>query len=125
MLVKMVLDSSDLPPEYWNYAIEHAVDLPRDRALKVTYPHPTVAEMIGIWTLQHKHNKAKCLDPHGSVGGFLMCDTWWTGVTHVLVKDEGGEESIALQKLLLESLLSLWNYAERYKPKRNQSPPRK
>eukprot|EP00971_Amphidinium_carterae_P342159 6481359-Amphidinium_carterae.1 len=55
MLVKCLLDSSDLLPEYCNHAIAHATDLVHHRALKVTYPHPAFGKMVGIWTSQDKH----------------------------------------------------------------------
>eukprot|EP00971_Amphidinium_carterae_P076998 1521283-Amphidinium_carterae.1 len=44
--------------------------------------------MVGVWTSQDKH-KTKALDPRGSLGRFLMCDTWWTGVTHILASEDG------------------------------------
>eukprot|EP00971_Amphidinium_carterae_P224155 4447913-Amphidinium_carterae.1 len=45
MLVKQLLDSSDLSTDYWNYAISHAADLLRHRAIKMDFPHPAFGEM--------------------------------------------------------------------------------
>eukprot|EP00971_Amphidinium_carterae_P350989 6491841-Amphidinium_carterae.3 len=50
----------------WNFAITHAADLLRRRALKASYPHPAFGEMVGVWTSQDK-KKTKALDPKGSV----------------------------------------------------------
>eukprot|EP00971_Amphidinium_carterae_P174649 3461900-Amphidinium_carterae.2 len=80
MLVKRLLESSGLETFYWNYAVAHAADLLRHRALKITHPNPAFGENVGIYTSQDK-GKVKALEPRGTVGFFLMCDTWWTGVT--------------------------------------------
>eukprot|EP00971_Amphidinium_carterae_P110014 2179090-Amphidinium_carterae.1 len=50
--------------------------------------------MIGIWTSQDK-KKTKALDPKDSIGRFLTCDTWWTGITEILTTDEEGDSVIA------------------------------
>eukprot|EP00971_Amphidinium_carterae_P290704 5772593-Amphidinium_carterae.1 len=41
MLVKRLRDSSDLSTDYWNYAITHAADLLRHRAIKLDLPMET------------------------------------------------------------------------------------
>eukprot|EP00971_Amphidinium_carterae_P144927 2871537-Amphidinium_carterae.1 len=46
--------------------------------------------MVGVWTSPDK-KKQKTLDPCGSVGRFLMCDTC---VTHILVPDADGDDAI-------------------------------
>eukprot|EP00971_Amphidinium_carterae_P054305 1069858-Amphidinium_carterae.1 len=115
MLVKRLLESTSLTfAAYWNFAITHAADLLRHRALKVTYPHPAFGEMVGVWTSQGK-KKTKALDPKGSVGRFLTCDTWWTGVTEILTTDEDGRfslcekiEAIASRTRHVQALASLW-----------------
>eukprot|EP00971_Amphidinium_carterae_P220697 4381551-Amphidinium_carterae.1 len=62
MLVKRLLKSSKLKTFYWNYAVAHAADLLRHRALKMTYPNPAFGKNVGIYTSQDK-NKAKALEP--------------------------------------------------------------
>eukprot|EP00971_Amphidinium_carterae_P292157 5799707-Amphidinium_carterae.1 len=54
MLVKRLLESSGLDTFYWNYAVTHAADLLRHRALKRTYPNPAFGENVGIYTFQDK-----------------------------------------------------------------------
>eukprot|EP00971_Amphidinium_carterae_P282019 5598293-Amphidinium_carterae.1 len=44
MLVKRLLESSELDTFYWNFAVAHAADLLRHRALKMTYPNPAFGE---------------------------------------------------------------------------------
>eukprot|EP00971_Amphidinium_carterae_P316052 6282219-Amphidinium_carterae.1 len=92
MLVQRLLESSGLETFevfYWNYAVAHAADLLRHRALKMTYPNPAFGETVGIYTSQDK-GKVKALEPRGTVGRFLMCDTWWTdGVTHIVTSEDG------------------------------------
>eukprot|EP00971_Amphidinium_carterae_P255300 5068211-Amphidinium_carterae.1 len=85
MLVKRLLESSELKSFYWNYAVAHAADLLRHRAFKLDYPNPAFGKNVGIYTSQNKH-MVKLLEPCGMVGKFLMCDTWWTGVAHIVVE---------------------------------------
>eukprot|EP00971_Amphidinium_carterae_P221148 4390528-Amphidinium_carterae.1 len=62
MLVKRLLESSELESFYCNYAVAHAADLLRHRALKLDYPNPAFGENVGIYTSQDKH-KVKSLEP--------------------------------------------------------------
>eukprot|EP00971_Amphidinium_carterae_P256264 5088050-Amphidinium_carterae.2 len=72
----------------WNYAAAHAADVLRHRALKITYPTPAFGENVGVYAPQDK-GKVKALEPRGTVGRFLMCDTWWTGATHIVMPQDG------------------------------------
>eukprot|EP00971_Amphidinium_carterae_P046127 907934-Amphidinium_carterae.4 len=60
MLVKRLLESNGLETFYWNYAVTHATDLFRHRALKLTYPNPALGENVGIYTSQDE-GKVKAL----------------------------------------------------------------
>eukprot|EP00971_Amphidinium_carterae_P010816 213462-Amphidinium_carterae.1 len=54
----------------------------------MTCPNPAFGENVGIYTAQDK-GKVKALEARGTVGRFLMCDTWWTGVTHIVTPQDG------------------------------------
>eukprot|EP00971_Amphidinium_carterae_P290319 5764235-Amphidinium_carterae.4 len=58
--------------------------------------------MVGVWTSQDK-KKTKALEPKGSVGRFLTCDTWWTGVTEIVTTDEDGDSVIVRGLKLLRA----------------------
>eukprot|EP00971_Amphidinium_carterae_P265608 5269386-Amphidinium_carterae.1 len=62
MLVKRLLESSELESFDWNYAVAHAADILRHRGLKLDYPNPTFGENVEIYTFQDKQ-KVKSLEP--------------------------------------------------------------